>query len=77
MMIGGLLQTGDPKRKVCVPPSTCHASPCQMYTEWNLGPHHKVLLELGEKEIALRAESGECRKQGRRFLGEAGPLHFI
>lgn len=27
MMISGLLHTGDSKRKVCSPPSTCHASP--------------------------------------------------
>ena len=47
------------------------------YTEWNLGPRCKVLPELGEKEIAVSVENGECRKQGRRFLGEAGPLHFI
>lgn len=31
-----------------------------------------MLPELGEEEIAVRVESGECRKQGRRFLGEAG-----
>lgn len=33
-----------------------------LYTEWSLGLHHKVRLELDEKEIAVVVESGECGK---------------
>ena len=45
------------------------------YTEWNLGPHCKVLQELGEKEIAVSVENG-MQKTGQKVSWGSRPFAF-